>query len=88
MGYYINPPNETKEAWLNTNGVKVSRAEALAHNFADDTLPVCLVNNGAFTAAGIAYSPAELDAFSEVGDPRPKVWFIVSKQALKPYYKA
>lgn len=28
MGYYINPPNSTKEAWLAVNGTPISADDA------------------------------------------------------------
>jgi len=41
------------------------------------TLPVCFVDNGPFTAAGIAFDSNELAAFANPSDHRPKLWFIV-----------
>lgn len=84
MGYYINPPDMEKEDFLRQHGRPIHSTEAKMH-LTDTTLPVCLVNNGGFTAAGIAYSMDEVDAFLHP-DRRPKRWFSVSREALKPYY--
>ena len=72
MGYYINPPNETKEEWLNDNGLEVTGPEwgLLASNFPGGVY-VCLVDNGPFTAAGICYNEAEFNEF-RAPDPTPE----------------
>ena len=93
MGYYINPKVGTKEQWLEANGKRISSDEARVFIFDGKELPVCLVDNfGAFTAAGIAYSLQERDAFirpdtSYDGLQRPRVWFAVPKFLLEPWYK-
>lgn len=84
MGLYINPPKGTKEAFLVEHGVRVSPNDVA--NITDFTgdLPVCLFDNGLFTAAGIAYFPEELKEFLKE-DGRNKQWFLVDREALKPY---
>ena len=85
MGYYVNPRNNlTKEAWLRDNGILVQRKEITSYEGALelDCLPVCLVNNGSFTAAAICYSPQELAVFSNPADARPKLWFLVPIKVL------
>jgi hypothetical protein len=84
MGYYINPQDMTKEKWLSING-KPSAQPKPDFDFAGDTLPVCLVDNGWMNAAGICYSARELEAFTEPTDRRPKLWFLVAKDLLAPY---
>lgn len=87
MGYYINPPNMTKEEWLAFNGRKLSGAPA-RHRFEDD-VAVCLLDNGAFTAAGICYSQQELEAF-QGSDGRRRRWFYVHREKiykLHPYFE-
>ncbi len=85
MGYYINPEDgRPKERWLQDEGRRASLEEC-RHCFAATTeRPVCLVDNGAFTAAGIAYSPEELEAFA-APDRRPKRWFLVPTERLRPF---
>lgn len=82
MGYYINLPDMTKEQWLSKYGTKV------ADNFKwdqldDGKLPVVLINNGPFTAAGIAYSPSEFQAFTDPLDNRPKIIYEVAIEDLR-----
>jgi hypothetical protein len=60
-------------------------SDAKIFDFDSSYLPVCLVNNGLFTAAAIAYSPGERDEFAR-SDGRPKLWFKVSREVLKPWY--
>lgn len=84
MGYYINP-NGDKGIWLNTNGAQVSFDQAQRHDAGkDDHFVVCLVDNGWMTAAAIAYNDRERDVFAR-DDGRPKKWFLVKRDALKPF---
>jgi hypothetical protein len=81
MGFYINPSNMSKEDFLVIYGTPwVMPTEDF--NFNSDVLPVCWMHNGAFTAAGIAYSKKELHAFQNPSDTRNKRWFIVKKKHL------
>lgn len=77
MGIYVNPEGETKEDWLAKHG-KILLGVPKWDDVEEGKLPVCLLDNGPFTAAGVADSPSELDAFSRPDDPRPKTWFMVS----------
>lgn len=88
MSYYINPLDSSKEEWLGQHGTEVSLPEVKRFSFANGTLPVCLVDNGAFSAAAILYDPRERDCFTAPNprDRRPKRWFLVSKQHLLPWY--
>lgn len=85
MGYYINPPKLTKEEFLEKHGRPLLSGEVLAFDWERNELPVCLVDNGLFTAAAIAINVRERDAFLRPNDHRPKVWFAVSTTDLKPY---
>ena len=79
MGVYINPPDCTKEAWLSRHGIPLPAAP---REFEDDFgVAVCLVDNGYFTAAGVAHSPEELAVFA-ASDPRPKSWYRVPLEKL------
>lgn len=82
MGYYVNPPRESKEQFLKTKGVAVPRTFKWADT-PKGSLPVILVNNGPFTAAAICYSEAEFNEFANVNDRRPKEFYVVSAAALK-----
>jgi len=81
MGCYVNPRTETKEAFLLREGSMMQFAPTAA-DITTDSVPVCLVNNGPFTAAAVAYSANELQAFTPGHDPRPKLWFKVPRTAL------
>jgi len=79
MGFYVNPDNgERKETWLAKNGKVVASPKFDA---ASPNALVCLVDNGPFTAAGVAYSQAELDAFS-YNDGRKRKWYEVPKSLI------
>ena len=85
MGYYINPQDgSTKEEWLKKHGREISPSEVYGHDYATE-LPVCLVDNGDFTAAGIAYDEREAKAFL-YPDRRKKLWYLASREVLKPFY--
>ena len=87
MGYYINPPDgSSKEHWLHNNAREVSPRELAAFDFSGPDLPICLVDNGFFTAAGICYCPEELEVFQH-DDGREKKWFVATKQSLEPFYE-
>jgi hypothetical protein len=86
MGCYIDLADMPKEQWLAQNGVSIPMPHGW--DFSSDTLPVCLVHNHAFTAAGICYDLAELRAFypsSERNDFRLRAWFRVKRELLKPF---
>lgn len=83
MGYYIDPKDMSKEEWLIRNGQRVSQSDAKQHSIGDKVL-VCLVDNGVFTAAGIAYCDRDRDAFLHP-DPRPKHWYLVKRELLKQF---
>ncbi len=88
MGYYINPPDMSKEDFLHKHGRPLLEEDAKKFDFASSDLPVCLVDNGWMTAAGIAYDAAARDVFADPRDQRPKKWFAVSKELLLPYYNS
>lgn len=79
MGYYLNPKDMSKESWLALNG-EVVRAPTWPVK--EGFLPVCLVNNGPFTAAGVAFSESEFNAFARPSDLRPKIWYLVQTEKL------
>lgn len=74
MGCYISPSQETKESFLAREGRVINVNDFTAE---PNELPVCLVDNGAFNAAAVAFDRAELHRFSDVNDQRPKVWYLV-----------
>jgi len=84
MGYYIDPETETKEQFLQRVGRRLPSATAPVE---PEELLVCLVDNGFFSAAGIMYGPHEIQEFNDPRDFRPKSWWAVSREDLKPYYQ-
>lgn len=84
MGRYINVSGMDKGAWLRQNGKSIQQSEAKGVLEAGNALPVCLVDNGPFTAAAIAYDIRELEDFSRE-DGRPREWFSVRKENLVPF---
>lgn len=83
MGVYVDPPTGTKEDWLTNHGELVS-SPPLSTGFElrpKDSLPVILINNGPFTAAGIAFDEQEFQEFIRP-DNRPKLMFYVETKKL------
>lgn len=84
MGLYVNPENETKEDFLNRVGKKVDDFEEFKwEECPKDHFPVMLVQNPAFSAAGVAYCPRELDAFRYQPDTRHRELFLVPIQEIE-----
>lgn len=81
MGYYIQTPeNHGKADYL----VREHGAEVVddVPAWSDDYAIVCVVDNGAFEAAGYAFSPRELMAFAAQdrgGYQRPRTWLKMDK---------
>jgi hypothetical protein len=68
----------SKEQFLAQHGIPCSMPGPIT----EDHLPVCLVDNGFFTAAGVGYCQSEVEAF-QYPDGRPKKWFMVSRENLR-----
>jgi len=79
MGQYINPQDTTKERWLFLHGEPTEGPCEITESH----LPVVLVNNGLFTAAGVCPHPQEVAAFVRPDDLRPKQWFRVKIEDLE-----
>ena len=84
MGCYINPPDTSKEKWMNIHG-KGPYRKPPEFGSMDGHLLVCLVRNAFFTAAGIMFSHEEYVEFSRSEDQRPKCWFWVPVLLLEKY---
>ena len=80
MGTYLNPGSMSKEAWLALHGEQQATVPVLDKKA--KTIPVCLVDNGLFTAAAIATDDREMQAFTQPSDLRPKIWYLVPKDIL------
>jgi hypothetical protein len=82
MGVYVNPQDMSKEDWLALHG-QILLDPPKWEDIEEGKLPVCLVQNAFFSAAGIAFSESELACFSNPSDPRPRSWFMVSIKDLE-----
>jgi hypothetical protein len=80
MGCYINPKTETKESFLLREGQQLSQAPRWK-DVPSGFLPVVLVQNTGFTAAGVAFNEKELAVFAKPTE-RPEMWFLVEIQKL------
>jgi hypothetical protein len=81
MGFYINPKGQTKEAWLQHNGERIPTPSTWPAP--EGKAYVCMVDNGPFKAAAIAYSKGEMEEFADTSsDPRPRSWHLVPKDIL------
>lgn len=78
MGCYINPSDRSKEDWLDEFATPIVGP----HDPTDNHVAVCLVNNGAFTAAGIGYCHDEVQEFAEP-DGRRKRWYWVLRKLAR-----
>lgn len=84
MGLYINPTNMSKENLLLQVGRTLSAREFKAWDFTNRSeIPVALVDNGLFTAAGVAFDRRELEAFTSPEDRRPRTYFAVPVSVLR-----
>jgi len=86
MGFYVNPPDRSsKESFLENEGLEVMTDHEIEWNeVPDGHLPVVLVDNGGFSAAGICYDESELKAFTLPHDTRrKKMYFVPIEKLLK-----
>lgn len=79
----MNPADgRSKEEWLEVEAVEhADLADALI-GIGPNRMLVVLMDNGLFTAAGVAYCPSEVAAFTDPTDPRAKRWFVASVEKL------
>jgi hypothetical protein len=78
MGYYVTPLTQPKEEWLKQHALREVASPPTWADVPTHCLVVCLVDNGMFTAAGIAVDEEELERFKQP-DKRKRRWFIVPK---------
>lgn len=94
MGCYINPNDCTKEEFLAEHGELIYDIDEFAENaenalflnfdsiLKQNKLPVVLIDNLVFTAAGVCYNEMEFMAFTDPRDVRPKQLFLVNIKDL------
>ncbi|MDD3263378.1 MAG: hypothetical protein PHT94_00615 [Candidatus Nanoarchaeia archaeon] len=83
MGYYVNPNNIIKEEWLSLNAEKVSKEIAVEEVRKDKKAVLVLIDNGLFTACGLAFNEREFNDFTDEEDRRPKTFYITEHHKLK-----
>jgi len=76
MGYYIETPQpRNKAAWLVANHKAIVIPAPIY--LSPPLTTICVVENGMFDAAAIAYDQSEFDAFVRP-DGRPRTWLAMS----------
>lgn len=71
---YINPNGQTKEEWLEKYATE-TKLEDFSYAEGTGILTIVLVDNGAFTACGVAPTEQEFSRFLSNNDKRPKRYF-------------
>lgn len=83
MAYYVNPPNETKEAFLERVGTRIEKVSTLREYRGERRL-VVWKNNGPFTAAGVPADDRDLvEGFQTSGDWRETKYYSVPLSELQ-----
>ena len=84
MGRYINPPDESKEDFLNREAVEISREEFISLNFPDEEMAhLCLVKNASFSACVVSESKEDSKYYADLSDERPKRYFLIEHSKIK-----
>ena len=82
MGFYIQAPsNHGKDEFLvqSEGAIRLSGPAEARQAMTEGFGIVCVMDNGAFEAAGFAFSDEELEAFADPRDSRPKVWLAMDR---------
>lgn len=80
---YINPKNESKEAFLAREAKEISRDDFLAFSFAGSEKTVlCLVENVMFSACVVAYSREDAVHYAGIIDKRKKKYYLIDRKKL------
>lgn len=82
MGLYLNPRTESKEAFLAREGTRIPD-EAVSWPAPAGYTLVCLVDNGGFSAAGIADSSKEITRFQRGMSGRWHQWYLVPSHLVR-----
>lgn len=84
MGVYVNPADGSdKVEWLTENAVEEDYGppESWDARLDEGLLPVCLVDNGFFTAAAVIFDEREFIEATRP-DARPRIWYLVPIEYL------
>lgn len=81
MGYYIETEaHKNKAKWLIENAkAQLCNRSAVGTS---DMVPVVVMDNGAFEAAGIAFDAEELAVFTDANDRRPRMYLLVPREEV------
>jgi hypothetical protein len=71
-----------KERWLLENGKPLLEFPKW-DEIPDDSVLICMVDNGPFRAAAIAFSEREMQHFTNPKDMRPKTIWYINKDLLR-----
>jgi len=82
MGLYISPPGVTKEEFLRFNAARVTPEIVKGFKFDSLELPICLMDNGHFTALAVGFDKQETLRWFYHDDPRPKQFYLIHKAVL------
>ena len=84
MGYYIQTPSaKSKARYLMDHEGAVAMPPGMGWNDRPDGKSiVCVVDNGAFEAAGYAFDKAEFEAFDRP-DGRPRAWLLMDTHRVR-----
>lgn len=88
MTQYLNPTSMTKEEFLAKHGQEIAESAlktvGIGWNLKDRSTNcvVVLVDNGAFSAAGIMNGDRDLRDFTDPNDPRSRKFFLVKTAAI------
>ena len=88
MGIYLNPPDAgdeiDKRRIVLKNAQLVSRAEYRAHKPGErDVYGVCIIDNGDFYAAGVAFDEGERDAHADDVSGREKEFALLTLDEIE-----
>ena len=88
MGCYVNPKGESNHDWLEENGKCIEVLDnkeipVYSGLCNGGKLPVILVDNGSFYAAGVCFDEREYNRFTQPDDPRPRIIYTCDKELLK-----
>lgn len=85
MRCYINPEDCSREDFLLNHGRLIPAPAMLEHLDYTKHLPVCWVDDGRSPVAIICHDEDEMQSCMRSVNGL-KVWFLVSRKILKPYY--
>jgi len=85
MGCYLNNFGEASFDKVEVLILKQGAERQIMPHFIEPysgKISVCVVQNAAFDAAGIAYSQSEFDTFNDYNDPRHKTWLTMKLEVV------